>query len=68
VKLFRIASSGFGFPWGGIIPERSFRTTFSQTSASAPTLLKSIASSDSPAVLSVWLWQVTQYWLTTDRY
>jgi len=30
--LFRVFSSGRGMPWGGIIPNLTFNTTFSQVS------------------------------------
>ena len=54
--------SGRGRPTGGIVPARSFRTTFSQTSA----LLRRRSSrrrcrARGPPVFSRWLWQVTQY-------
>ena len=35
-KASRVARSGLGIPLGGIIPERIFRTTFSQVSALLP--------------------------------
>jgi hypothetical protein len=37
VKVREVALSGRLAPDGGIIPPRSFRTTFSQTSALSPT-------------------------------
>jgi hypothetical protein len=55
------ALSGRLTPCGGIVPERSLRTTFSQTSGFEPTSSRLEVSSVSPAVLSFWLWQVTQY-------
>ena len=48
-------------PAGGIMPARTFRMTFSQTSACAATFDRSGASSASSPVFSRWLWQVTQY-------
>src|SRR6478609_92054 len=47
---------------GGMTPARSFRTTFSQSSALSPMALKSAPSSEKLAVLRRALWQVTQYW------
>ena len=61
VRLTYDAWSGRGRPAGGIIPARSFVTTFSQTSAPSPTFARSIVSSASPAVRRVSLWQDTQY-------
>ena len=43
--------SGRGDPCGGIIPTRTFRTTFSQVSAPPATLLTSNLSSIRPAIL-----------------
>ena len=51
-KPSRVAFSGCGKPAGGMMPARSFRTTFSQTSAPAPTSLRSVLSRVRPAVLS----------------
>ena len=45
---------------GGIVPVRSFCTTFSHTGASAATWARSRASRLRPAVSSRWLWQVRQ--------
>src|SRR4051794_26638201 len=52
-------------PGGGIIPTRSFRTTFSQVAASWRTSVRSACASDSPPVRLVSLWHVTQYLVTT---
>jgi hypothetical protein len=62
-KPERPASSGFEAPGGGIMPTRTFRTTFSQISESAGMRARSNVSSARPAVLARWLWHVTQYWL-----
>ena len=59
--------SGRGAPGGGIIPARTFRITFSQSSALAGTSARSTLSSIRPPVLSRSLWQVTQYRSTTAR-
>ena len=59
--LSRVAGSGRGIPDGGIIPARSFRTTFSPTCAWSPRRARSSLSSIRFAVLSFSLWQVTQY-------
>src|SRR5688572_7142447 len=60
-----VALSGRGEDTGGIEKDRSFRTTFSQTSGFALTRDTSVGSSTSPAVLSRSLWQVAQYcWIT----
>ena len=56
------AASGLGLPSGGISPSRSFRITFSSTSALAPTSPTSICSRVSPPVMRRSLWQLTQYW------
>ena len=53
--------SGRGSPSGGIVPVRTFRMTFSHTSAPAGTSATSMAWSESPCVRSLSLWQVTQY-------
>ena len=60
-KPSRVASSGFGWPAGGIARARNFRLTFSQTSARVPTRSTSIVSSTRPAVRSRALWHLTQY-------
>jgi hypothetical protein len=52
--------AGLGMPCGGIIPPRSLRSAFSQTSASSGTRLSSRFSSVRPAVFTRSLWQVTQ--------
>ncbi len=54
-------------PGGGIIPARTLRITFSQTSAcdSMPVMLA--RSSDRPAVFVRALWHDTQYLSTTAR-
>ena len=61
IRLSRVAGSGRGIPDGGIIPARSFRTTFSPTCAWSPRCARSSLSSSKFAVLSFSLWQVTQY-------
>src|SRR6185369_13552025 len=61
------ALSGRGAPTGGIISARTFRITFSHTSAVFEGRTKSAASSDNPAVFIFWLWQVTQYLSTSAR-
>src|SRR6185436_15725408 len=61
------AFSGLGAPTGGIISARSFRITFSHTSALLEGRAKSAASNESPAVFSFWLWQVMQYLSSTAR-
>src|ERR1051325_5703105 len=67
VSAVYVASSGRGRPGGGISLERSFRRTFSQSSAPAPGCSTSALSSRSPAVFEFWLWQVTQYLSRTAR-
>ena len=57
------ARSGAAAPLGGIMPVLILRTTFSHVSASAPTRVRSSASSARPAVFARWLWQVMQYCL-----
>ena len=56
-----MAASGRGDPWGGIIPPRSFRTAFSQTSACSGTSDRLIFSNDTPDALTRSLWHVTRY-------
>ena len=56
----RSSIAGCGMLGGGIMPVRSLRTTFSQVSAPSPGLATSASSNVKPAVLSFWLWQVTQ--------
>jgi hypothetical protein len=67
IKFAASAFSGRGLPAGGIAPERSLRITFSQISGFAEGLDMSALSSSRPAVLIVWLWQVTQYWFNKAR-
>ena len=55
-----IARVVLGMLEGGIVFVRSFRTTFSQTSALLPGFARSGSSSLKPAVCRRWLWQVTQ--------
>ena len=55
-----VSTSGRGRGRGGIAPARSFRTTFSHTSACAATSARSTPSSDRPPVCRRSLWQVTQ--------
>src|SRR5262245_11271238 len=52
---------------GGMVPVCTLRTTFSQTSASAPGLSTSSLSSLRSAVLRRSLWHVTQYRSTRRR-
>src|SRR5579863_6031140 len=54
-------------PGGGIERLRSFTITFSHVSAEFDTCTASAASNMRFAVLSFWLWQVTQYLLTSAR-
>ena len=49
-------------------PARSLRTTFSHVAAFPAMSVRSIASSVSPPVRSLSLWQVTQYWSSTARW
>src|SRR5580693_3137690 len=49
------------------MPARSLRTTFSPISACAPTWARSSWSRSRLAVLSLALWQTTQYLSTTAR-
>jgi hypothetical protein len=53
-------SGGRGMSGGGMTPARSFRITFSQSSARSGTFARSSPSSDRFAVFSRSLWQVTQ--------
>ena len=55
-----VASSGRGRPAGGIEPARSRAITRSQSSGLVCGDVTSAVSSVRPAVLSRWLWQVTQ--------
>ena len=48
----RAAASGAGDPCGGIIPTRTLRTTFSQTSGAAAMLAVSMLSSAETPVFS----------------
>ena len=59
-RSHRARRDGRGLPAGGIIPVRSLRTAFSQTSASSPRRLKSRCSSDRPPADSASSWQLTQ--------
>ena len=52
--------SGRGRPIGGIVPARSFLTTFSQISACSVRFAGSTESSERPPVFRRWLWQVTR--------
>src|SRR5262249_47547828 len=63
----RSSWDGCGMLDGGIVPVCTLRTTFSQTSASAPGLSTSIRSSLRSAVLRRSLWHVTQYRSTRRR-
>ena len=56
-----VARSGRGAPLGGIMPVRSFRTTFSHACGSRPTCSTSSWSSTSPPAFIRSLWQVAQY-------
>jgi hypothetical protein len=56
-----VTLSGRGIPAGGITPARSFRTTFSQTSALSLTSLRFALSSARSARGLDPLWQLTQY-------
>ena len=55
-----VAASGRGRPAGGIEPARSRAITFSRLPDWYAAIAASTVSSASPAVLSRWLWQVTQ--------
>src|SRR4029453_18125192 len=63
----RSSWEGCGMLDGGIVPVCTLRTTFSQTSASAPGLSTSMWSSFRSAVLRRSLWHVTQYRSTRRR-
>src|SRR6202007_554343 len=67
MKAYFVGSSGRGLPCGGIIPPRNLRMTFSHVSAPSTGWSTSILSSISPAVRSLWLWQVTQYVSSSSR-
>src|SRR5215469_17763470 len=54
-------------PGGGIIPARSFRMTCSQISAWSATAPISRCCRERLAVLTLSLWQTTQYWSTRAR-
>ena len=61
VKVAAVGLSDRRAPAGGIIPARSFLTTFSHVSAFSPTCATSNLSNISPAVLVLSLWQPKQY-------
>ena len=62
-----VAASGRGEPAGGIVPPRSFRTTFSSTAACCRASLASMPVRTRSPVLSRSLWQVTQYCCINGR-
>src|SRR5438445_8984016 len=67
IRSWYEALSGRGRPASGIAADRSFRTTFSHTGAAAPTSRMSSPSRARPAVFSLWLWHVAQYWSISAR-
>src|SRR5437868_14768900 len=60
-KRSSVDLSGRGIPCGGMASTRIFLITFSQISAFSGTLERSADWSVRPPVLSLSLWQVTQY-------
>ena len=60
-------TSGAGTPTGGISPRVTFRSTFSHTAVSVPTLVGSSSSKDTPAVRRLSLWQPRQYFPINHR-